>query len=452
MSKKILWSLLFLCVFAIMHSCKPKDSIVKYDSNVQLRFSEDTVQFDTILTSVSSITKRFWVYNDSKNAIEITSIGLGSLDNSDYTLYVDGKQTETVTNKVLYGQDSLLVLVEVEIDPMDQSKPFLSKDSVVFVTNDNSQNVKLLAYGQDAEYLQGDFDACDVTLQNDKPYIIIDSLYVPESCSLTIEKGCKFYFNKGAKLIIDGSLLVKGEKDSIVRFTSDSYFSDQIIPEFGYWEGIFFGENSEGNRMSWFQVYNSRTAISYEGSSLVDSVFDIEIDHAIVLNSFDDGLQFKSVDALVTNSLIAGSIDQNVDINDGGNYVFYHSTISNDATTDFNSDSSVVIQNGDGLTNVRFENSIIWGDQREEIKIENGVNFVFSNNLLNTNIADLKSGNTIDEDPNFQSVVNFDYSLDSTSSAIDVGVILLPTETDLSGELRDDKPDLGAYEFRSMNQ
>src|SRR5690606_20476304 len=101
--------------------------------------------------------------------------------------------------------DSLLVLVEVTIDPADQHTPFLVKDSLVFQTNGNQQDVKLTAWGQDAHFLQAFSINKDTIFTAKRPYVIIDSLFVAASATLEIEAWATLLFDIQAKLIVHGS-------------------------------------------------------------------------------------------------------------------------------------------------------------------------------------------------------------------------------------------------------
>ena len=98
-------------------------------------------------------------------------IRLGKGNSSDYSLIINGRETNHLRDEVLFGKDSLQVLVSVFIDPQDQNLPYLVKDSVMFDWNGNSGHVKLVAYGQDAVFINGQ-TICDETWTADRPYVI----------------------------------------------------------------------------------------------------------------------------------------------------------------------------------------------------------------------------------------------------------------------------------------
>jgi hypothetical protein len=55
-----------------------------------LLFSEDTVIFDTVFTTIGSVTKQFKVYNPSSDEVTISSIALARGQQSKYRINVDG--------------------------------------------------------------------------------------------------------------------------------------------------------------------------------------------------------------------------------------------------------------------------------------------------------------------------------------------------------------------------
>ncbi len=190
----------FLAIATIVFSCELTEEKLITDSSANLTFSTDTVFFDTVFTSIGSITKRFKVYNPNKNAVEIERVGLGNSANSPYSLIINGRESSELEKVRLLGEDSLLVLVKVKIDPMNQNMPFVVRDSIVFRTNGNLQDVKLIAWGQDANFLRDSVIECNTTWNSTKPYVIFNNVLVDSACSLTVLEGTKIYLNPGVKL------------------------------------------------------------------------------------------------------------------------------------------------------------------------------------------------------------------------------------------------------------
>ena len=63
--------LLFAAVTALLLPSCRRDELFTEEPGIQLSFSEDTIFYDTIFTTVGSVTKRFTVRNPSNNAVRV---------------------------------------------------------------------------------------------------------------------------------------------------------------------------------------------------------------------------------------------------------------------------------------------------------------------------------------------------------------------------------------------
>ena len=84
MIKKLLFALLVLTAF---FGCK-RNTI--FSGKAELRFSTDTVFFDTVFTSVGSLTERLKIINPYKEAVEVKRVYLEHGQASNFKLNVDG--------------------------------------------------------------------------------------------------------------------------------------------------------------------------------------------------------------------------------------------------------------------------------------------------------------------------------------------------------------------------
>lgn len=215
---KYAWILIFCPILLLFAGSCRKDKFTD-DPAARLSISKDTIQFDTIFTSIGSATKNFKIKNTNKNAVKISRIRLGNGVASQFRINLDGQAATEIKDKELAGGDSMYVFVEVTIDPNNINTPFIVTDSIIFETNGNLQDVKLVAFGQNAHfYTQKQYLPCNTTWTNDKPYVIYDSIGVAPGCTLTIEKGVKIYSHQHSFIQVDGTLIVKGTKDEPVIF------------------------------------------------------------------------------------------------------------------------------------------------------------------------------------------------------------------------------------------
>ncbi len=459
---------LSLIIVAIT-SCKPEDERLTFDSSASLRFSTDTIFFDTLFTSLGSITKRFRVYNDAENAITISSISLGEGTSSPYSIFINGIAGPEVSDVRILGEDSVLVLAEVTIDPQDEDLPFLVTDQINFSTNGNLQKVELVSWGQDANFLRDSVLTCNTTWTADRPYVIYNSILVDQGCRLTIEPGTRIFNHSGSFIFIGGSIEANGTSESKILFTNDR-FDEQFRDAPGQWGGIIFLENSNDNVIDHSDIRNANVGI-YLGTPDSDTDADLVITNTRIEN-IGGNTVLPTIDSLVQPGyrIIAISSDlyaSNVLINNcelnvianlaGGNYQYEHCTFANFSFDFFRQERIAVFANNlllgndtvlAGDLNVSMTNSIIWGSFSEELLLSEledaAFNVTLENNILRTQITDFESENII-QDPRFFDPVDYDYSLDTLSPAKDVG---LPIDIlfDLNGTMRDDQPDLGAFE------
>lgn len=464
----IFFSLIFLGILA---ACEPEEEQITYDAAAQLRFSRDTVLFDTIFTSRQSITKRLRVYNDQSKAVKIANIALANGTNSQYKIYVNGQAGAEFDDVTLLGGDSLLVLVEVTIDPMNTNLPFIVTDKLQFNTNGNHQDVKLVAWGQDAVFLNGEILPCNMTFTADKPYVIFNSIVIDSLCNLTVEAGAHIYSHSGSFIFVRGSLYVQGTADQRVIFRNDR-FEEEYENAPGQWGGLIFLPGSKNNHIDYADIRNGQFGI-YLGTPDENENYDLIVSNTRIENMGGNetfmgniinvqpgyGVIGITSDLYMYNTLIDNCAINVVGNYAGGNYRYEHCTFANYSFDFFRDDPAVVIADNLQLAdnsllvgdlNVSIINSIIWGNLNEELVVSNSgqSNFSFEamNNILRAPANELfDTTNHLNKDPKFIDPADYQYELDTLSPAKDAGKgIGIPT--DLNGDMRDSNPDIGAFE------
>ncbi|KAA9331897.1 choice-of-anchor Q domain-containing protein [Adhaeribacter soli] len=460
--------LMLLSVF----SCKPDDETLTRDAGAKLEFSADTIFFDTVFVSTGSVSKRLKIYNRHKNAVKIDQIKLEKLGASNYDLIIDGEAKDMASGITLRGEDSLLILVKVLIDPNNSATPFIVEDNIVFQTNGNLQTIPLRAFGQNANVFRDKEVSCNTIWEGPKAYVLYGDVIVPENCVLTIRPGTRIYAHAGAGLYVFGTLKVEGNASKKVFFQNDR--RDSVFAHVpGQWVGIFFLEKSRNNSIQYAEIKNATFGLSIQNKD----GNRVEVENTVIKNMFTAGLLGVSADVKVTNTLITNCGQYAVAGVGGGRYDFNYCTIAN-YTPDFKRDTesmaftdSVVLDNTLFIrdTYVTMRNSILWSGNRNG-KLENELLFLaraglqnisIENSLLQTNRYQndpkiLGHGNILNQDPKFtqpgdNSVPErkINYSLKKDSPAIGAaqanGVSI-----DLTGEPRlqgsNPNPDMGAYE------
>ncbi|NOR86700.1 MAG: hypothetical protein GQ527_03735, partial [Bacteroidales bacterium] len=330
-----------IIIFMVFTSCR-KDETISADPSLKLSFSTDSVMFDTVFTTMGSVTKRLMVYNPNENSVMISSVKLAGGSNSPYSVNIDGSSGTDVRNIEIGGNDSLYVFVRVTVDPINDNLPLVIKDSVIFETNGNFQDVDLLAWGQDAHFIVADEhinglppfsyiakEGEAVHWTNDKPYVIVGYGVVDSAGSLTVDAGCRIHFYNSAGLWIYryGSIQVNGTLEEPVTFQGVRLEQEyQDVP--AQWDRIWINESDVNSEFNYAVIKNATIGIQAETlkSGLGNTLF---LNNTQILNMQGWGIfsRFYNIDA--NNLLVANSGSSLLNLTTGGNYQFRNSTFAN---------------------------------------------------------------------------------------------------------------------------
>lgn len=473
---------ILLIVIIALSSCQ-KDGYADSSSD-KVDFTTDTVFFDTVFTTIGSSTRRFKIKNPHKETIKISSLKVAGGTNSPFTLNVDGVAGISFTDVEIRAEDSVWVFAEVKVDPTTGNLPFIVKDSIEFTTNGNLQDVKLIAFGQNAIYHRPPAGKSSFVLDcaeewtSDTPHVVYGIAVIDSLCVLTIKAGTKVHFhNNGALLAYyGGSLKIKGTASQPVVLQGD-----RLEPWYeetpGQWLGVYLFPLSFDNNIQWAIIKNSRIGIQCDTINPTQSSNPtLTLKNTIIKNCSSIGLSGRGTDIVAYNTIVANCGEYCGSFALGGKYNFYHCTFGSYNTS--NSDKPAVILNNwykdanknivtRDLTEANFYNSIIYGNKNNEILLSQEAggdfNFLFEDCLIKVDEDETKSNLsefvncTVNENPKFESISENNYHLTDQSAALDKGDInkvnnLLPfIGKDLDNSLRtiDGKPDLGAYEYKT---
>jgi hypothetical protein len=437
-----------LCFFIILvlhfASCKPKDEVLSTSTNDRLSFSDDTIFFDTLFTSIGSITKRLIVYNPSANKISVSSIFLAGGTNSPYSIIINGRSGPFVTNLDILGKDSIYILIKVLINPTNQNMPFLVSDSILFNTNTNKQKIPLETYGQDAHFYKKTTLPCNTVWTNDKPYVLYDTIQVSVGCKLTINAGCKIYMHNAAAINVKGSLLVVGTKTDSVLIASDK-LGAEAKEYLGQWGGIIFQSSSTDNHISWTTIRNASTALKLFSVMNMDTIANLSLDHVSILHASTGIIDAANVNLNGYNMLLSDcpyAVLKHI----GGCGVWKHCTFTDYSNSFFREEPCLVLGSSMSSLKMYAFNSILWGDQSDEILETNSPALFLQSCIWKSTYTGVNAA-ILNEDPLFKNNTQFNFQLKNTSPAINfcspIGI-----SDDLIGNPRDATPDAGAYEFQ----
>ncbi|MBS1613658.1 MAG: hypothetical protein JST49_12630 [Bacteroidetes bacterium] len=491
---KLLFVLMLPFALFMGSGCK-KDNF----SGDAITFSTDTLTFDTVFTVLGSTTKKFKVFNNSRDAVTISNINLSRLTGQQFRIMVDGVAGDNFTNVEIPGRDSIYVFVEVTVNPNDQSQPFVIIDDVSFLVNDDVKKVHLQAFGQNAHFHYGEELDTNGTViwNNDLPHVIVNGdsvpgVYVRCGTKLKIQPGCKIFLAGGAAMYIEGELEATASNwsDSIVfqGVRLEQYYDDQP----GQWSAIIFLRNSTCQPKGTFDhcVINESSYGIYAGAGLSTNINDylstsnranVTINNTIVKNSLYHAVYGFNAEVNATNSLFYVSGDHLVNLTLGGDYNFLHCTMYNAGSRYISHEKEVLNLNNalvdnntntiyQGALSANFTNSVIWGSLRQEVAYNNypvvvgsssqyALNFLYNDiktNIDTVGLYSISSSGNYNDDPRFKDAAKYNFiPSDSTgyfSPLIDRAPGLGATN-DIFGTMRPvsktgnaDKYDVGAVE------
>src|SRR6476469_7834798 len=87
-SMRYLFPLLLVlsCLLTFLPGCEPKEDLVQTSGSLELQ--ADSVVFDTVFTTIRTVTKRLWVYNRNSGAVK-TDVSLQGTAGSTYSLVIN---------------------------------------------------------------------------------------------------------------------------------------------------------------------------------------------------------------------------------------------------------------------------------------------------------------------------------------------------------------------------
>lgn len=456
--------LIFLSA-VIFFSCK-KDSFIT-SPDASLSTDADTLSFDTVFTTVGSITQSFKIFNNNDQKLKLSEIKLSGGASSSFKININGTSAAEVNNVEINANDSIYVFVQVNVNPTSSALPFVLRDSIQIKYNGNKKMIQLLAYGQNAIFLKNKILTGNVNWNKNLPYVIIGGIQIDTNANLTISAGTKIFLHADAPFLVDGTLRASGTKSDPVIFSGDRLDEDyKDLP--ASWPGIYFRSTSENNYLKHTIIKNAYQGIVAQDLSSSTNP-KVTLSQSIIDNIYDAGILGINTNIYADNCLIS-NCGSNLLFQLGGDYRFINCTIAsynNNYLTHKNpvlQISNFITQNGATLTSpikAFFQNCIFWGGGgtvEDEISVDKQGTDAFSvsfdhvlykakNEIANaTFIYSIQNENPMfDSVDVFKNIFDFHFNKNPTSPAINAGTPTLFLY-DLDEKKRDTTPDIGCYE------
>ena len=457
------WLVLAFFTLLTILSCRKESFITSQDA--YLRFSSDTVSFDTVFVANNTPTMQLLVFNPNNQKLRITDITLAGGAASPFKINVNGIPGPSVTDQVLEAGDSLYIFITANVTATAQQFIFALQDSIRLGFNGKTQFVQLRAWARNAHFLNNIHVTRDSTFTGDLPYVITGGMTVDSGATLSVLAGAQLYFHAGAELVINGTLQALGSSVNGVIFNGDRLDA----PYNGYpgaWPGLYFTTTSKANLLQFVQIRNADQAVVVQDPAS-DGNPKLEITESVIDNATTAGITgFQS--SIYSRNCLISNCGQNILLLAGGQYQFLQCTAVSYSTTVLTHQLPVLSLSDAGLIGTTtvssdlqalFSNCIFWGDANltDEASINKQTTHSFVVQLDHSLLkqADYPAGvdSTVlllNADPVFVKIDaqnrSFDFHLQSASPAVntgrDNGITL-----DLDGNPRPvGKPDMGCYE------
>lgn len=476
--------ILLITLLLALVGCQP--DILSNDPTAQLAFSQDSVLFDTVFTTMGSSTKQMMVYNPNKNAILIDRVEMSN--GHSFYINLDGEnQLENLCDITLRGGDSLFLFIRAEIDPLKSNSPVLVEDTITFHVNKKAQHIYLQAYGQDVEILQSKdkfIQKNTFIFNNKKPYLIYDTLVI--AGDLTIQQGATLYMHTGAMIYAYGNVTAHGTKDNpiIIRGDRTDMLFDSVPYRVasGQWDGLYLMHPKDWPTpqysLEYVDILSGAIGL-YAYSEEIEQRPQLSLSNARIHNHSVYGLVAQNVDATVVNTEISNCASYCVYLA-GGKHDFIHNTIAayyGFPYTTINIHSNMLAEDVAAVyinnlsknmapTSASFYNCIITGARKNNVVVATPLTEYYEGSFLGNYLRSdslpeaFAQNNVYASDSDsvvfrnihylFREYRYYDFQLDSLSPARGVAdsVVALRYPYDRLGYLRKNHPDAGCYEYR----
>ena len=343
----ILLAVLLPLVFT---SCIKEETYLT-DGGVRLSFSDDTVSFDTVFSTMATITKQVKVYNTYDEPLLIDAVSLRGGTASRFRLNVDGDTSMVARDVEIGAGDSIFIFVQANIDPNNQMSPYLVEDAITFSFNNKQQSLPLMAYGRNAVYhmpththqiyqlyinSRGQIDTLWIPFSiidcanwdHTRPHVIMGYAVVNSNETLRLTAGEELYFGTDACLWVydSATLVVQGTTEQPVLFSSvrdDGYYDS--LP--GQWNYIWLSQGSKDNVIDHAVVENAIFGLLVDTN--VNANPTLTISNSVIQNHSASGIVGQGAYIVGDNLLIADCGNSLVELRYGGRYRFSNSTLAN---------------------------------------------------------------------------------------------------------------------------
>lgn len=465
------------------------DDTFSTDSSKHLSLASDTIDFDTLFSTVASSTRQTMVYNYSGENLRISTVRLQRGNQAGFRVNVSGSYLDNNTGSIIKdleirNGDSIRVFIEMTPKHNGALEPVKIEDNIIFTLESGvQQNLALKAQVWDAEIHANQLVVGqDSVIRSSVPILLQKGLRVDSNVTLRIEAPTQLFFHSNTALDVYGTLIIAGAQGEEVVLRGDR--TDRMFPYLPYdrisgqWKGIRFYSSSDRNEISYGDIHATEDGIVCDSASSFNTdTRNLTIRYSKIHNCKGYGIKSHMSNLLVADTEISNAQNDCVAIY-GGLATFVHCTLAQ--FYPFTAERGVALrfQNYDGaysypLHGLLCYNTIvtglagdeIMGNRKEDEASEEEIPYVyyFENCLLRTpeitdesqaeilkNVLWEKADDEIQGSRHFRTTdmdnMIFDFRLSEQSTAIGKGVLMSGFPVDRNGVVRPETPDLGCYQ------
>ena len=297
----------------LLTACEDNDTFSASRGNL-LSFPADTLELDTVFSTVPSATYAFWATNRSEDGIRINTVRLERGNQSGFRVNVDGTYLDPVGSdfEVRKG-DSILVFVEITTRENHALEPQLVEDNLLFMLESGVvQSVNLRTYSWDAQKIDSLVIRRDTTIESSVPLVVYRDIRVEEGATLTL-RNTELYFHDGAGMEVNGQLmadncLFRGDRlDHMFAYLPYDRIS-------GQWRGINISKMSDYNEFRNSVIRNAVDALVCDSTQL-------KMENCMVHNSSGAGIKATNCDVMLSYCILSNTLGDCLSVAGGIVYV-----------------------------------------------------------------------------------------------------------------------------------
>lgn len=303
--------LLYACAFV---ACSDDDTFSTSRQNL-LTFSVDTVQMDTVFSTIGSSTYTFWVFNHSNDGIRLKSVRLRQGNQTGFRVNVDGSYLDNSLGSVVNDLevrkgDSIRVFVELTAPETQKNEPQVVEDDLVFALESGvEQRVCLRSWAWDALRLQNLVVKNDTLIESSRPIIVYGGIKVDSLATLTI-RNTMLYFHAGKGIEVFGTLMT--DSATLRGDRLDHMFAnlpyDRVSGQWGDEGAIIFHSSSTGNVLKNTEIRNAGLfGIRCDSAAYDSTSYRVDLQQCVIHNTAGTGIaaynsNIRLYDCQITNA------------------------------------------------------------------------------------------------------------------------------------------------------